>query len=68
MLNRFVIKSSAPSHNTWKTTASKTAGAIHARFMMLDGAWQARMSGGYTNIGIAIMQKNGYYVCEVLIH
>jgi C-terminal processing protease CtpA/Prc len=51
-----------------ESTVSKNAGAIHARFMTLDGARQARISGSYTNIGIAIVQKNGYYyVVEILI-
>jgi len=68
LLNRFGIKSSAPSQNSWKTTTSKNAGAIHARFMTLDGARQARMSRNYTNIGIAVVQKNGYlYICEILL-
>jgi len=68
LLNRYGIKSAIPSENTWKTTTSKNAGAIHARFMTLEGARQARMSGSYTNIGIAIVQRNGYYyVCEILI-
>ena len=68
LLNRYGIKSAIPSENTWKTTTSKNVGAIHARFMTLDGARQARMSGNYTNIGIAIVQRNGYYyVCEILI-
>ncbi|MDR0288140.1 MAG: hypothetical protein LBI03_10625 [Clostridiales bacterium] len=68
MLVRFNIKSGAPSENTWKTSTSKNAGAIHARFTTLDGTRQARMSQNYTNIGIAIVQKNGYYyVCEILL-
>ncbi|MDR0287446.1 MAG: CAP domain-containing protein [Clostridiales bacterium] len=68
LLNRFGIQSNNPSQNTWKTTASKNAGAIHARFMTLDGARQAMMSRSYTNIGIAIVHKNGYlYVCEILL-
>jgi len=68
LLNRFSIQSNGPSHNSWKTTTSKTASAIHTRFMTLDGARQARMSGSYTNIGIAIVQKNGYYfIAEILL-
>jgi uncharacterized protein YkwD len=69
LLNRFGIQSSGPSHNSWKTTTSKTAGAIHARFMTLDGARQARMSRSYTNVGITIVQKNGYlYICEIFLN
>lgn len=68
LLSRFGIQSNGPSHNSWKTTTSKNAGAIHARFMTLDGARQARMSSSYTNVGIAIIQKNGYlYICEIFL-
>ena len=68
MMVRFNITSAVPSENTWKTTASKNAGAIHARFMVLEGARKALMNPSYTEIGIGIVQKNGYYyICEVLI-
>jgi len=69
LLNRFGLSSPAPSQNIWKTTTSKTAGAIHSRFMTLDGARQARMSRNYTNVGIAVVQRNGYmYVCEIFLN
>lgn len=68
MMSRFGIASAIPSENTWKTTTSKNAGAIHARFMVLEGARNALMNSNYTQIGIGIVQKNGYYyICEVLI-
>ena len=68
MMAHFNITSAVPSENTWKTTASKNAGAIHARFMVLEGARKALMNPSYTEIGIGIVQKNGYYyICEVLI-
>lgn len=68
MLSRFGISSAIPSENTWKTTSSKNAGAIHARFMVLESSRNALMSPNYTEIGIGIVQKNGYYyICEVLI-
>lgn len=69
MMSRFGITSAAPSENTWKTTMSKNAGAIHARFMVLEGSRNALMNPDYTEIGIGIVQKNGYYyICEVLIN
>lgn len=69
MMSRFGIGSAIPSENTWKTTTSKNAGAIHARFMVLEGSRNALMSSDYTEIGIGIVQKNGYYyICEVLIN
>ena len=68
MCSRFNISSSKPSENTWKTVASKSASEIHSRFMVLDGAREARMSTQYTNVGIAIVQKNGYYyICEIFV-
>lgn len=68
MCSRFNISSNKPSENTWKTVASKSASEIHSRFMVLDGAREARMSSQYTNVGIAIVQKNGYYyICEVFV-
>ena len=67
-LKRFGISCSNPSENTWKTVASKSAADIHSRFMVLDGARGARMSAQYTNVGIAIVQKNGYYyISEIFI-
>ena len=69
MMARFGIVSAAPSENTWKTTTAKNAGAIHARFMVLEGSRNALMSSEYTQIGIGIVQKNGYYyICEILIN
>ena len=68
MMDRFHIQSAIPSENTWKTTTSKNAGAVHARFMLHEGSRNAMMSKDYTNIGIAVVQKNGYYyICEVLV-
>ena len=68
LLNRFNIQSNGPSHNSWRTTSAQNAGAIHTRFMTLDGASQARMSRNYTNVGIAIVQRNGFlYVAEIFL-
>lgn len=61
MMARYNIQSAMPSENVWKATTSKNAGAIHARFMVLEASRQALMSEVYTNIGIAIVQRNGYY-------
>lgn len=69
MLKKFGISSAAPSENTWKTTTSKSAQDIHNRFMVLDGAREARMNAQYTGVGIAVAQKNGYYyICEVFVN
>lgn len=68
MCKKFGISASSPSENTWKTVASKSANEIHSRFMVLDGARQARMSKQYTSVGIAIAERNGYYyICEIYL-
>lgn len=68
MCATFGIHSVAPSENTWKTDSSKTADAIHARFMSLSGSRESCLSSEYGNIGIAIVEKNGnFYICEVLM-
>lgn len=68
MMRKYGISSAAPSENTWRAAATKTADAIHARFMSLSGSKEACMSGEYTNVGIAIVQKGAYYyICEVFI-
>lgn len=68
MISRFRISSGIPSEHTWKTTASKNAGAIYARFMVLEGSRKSLMSQDYTEIGIGIAQKNGYYyICIVML-
>lgn len=69
MMSKHGISSAAPSENTWRATATKTADAIHARFMSLSGSKEACLSAEYTNVGIAIVQKGAYYyICEVFIN
>lgn len=65
----FVSQAGIPSEHTWKTTASKNAGAIYARFMALGGSRKALMDSSYTEIGIGIAQKNGYYnICIIMVN
>lgn len=69
MISRFRIASGIPSEHIWKTTASKNAGAIYARFMALGGSRKALMDSSYTEIGIGIAQKNGYYnICIIMVN
>ncbi len=68
LLDRFGITSAGPSETLWRTTASKTARDIHNRFQIQEYSRSARMSGSYTSVGIAIVEKNGYlYIAEILI-
>lgn len=67
MVAKYNVSAVGPSENSWKTMSDKDANAIHARFMSMDGSKFARMASEYTNIGIAIASKNGYYyICEVI--
>lgn len=66
-MNRFGIKNVTPSQNMWKTTHND-ADDIHARFQAIDSSRTTRMSASCTQVGIAVVTKNGYsYVCEVLM-
>lgn len=68
LLNRFGISSAAPSETLWRTTATKTAKDIHTRFQVQEYSRAARMSGNYTQVGIAVVEKNGYlYIAEIFI-
>lgn len=69
MISRFRISSGIPSEHIWKTTASKNAGAIYARFMAFGGSRKALMDSSYTEMGIGIAQKNGYYyICIIMVN
>ena len=69
MISRFRIASGIPSEHIWKTTASKNAGAIYARFMALGGSRKALMDSSHTEMGIGIAQKNGYYyICIIMVN
>lgn len=68
LLTRFGISSSGPSETLWRTTATKTAKDIHTRFQVQEYSRLARMSGNYSSVGIAIVEKNGYlYIAEIFI-
>ena len=68
LLSRFGIQSAAPSETLWRTTATKTAKDIHTRFQVQEYSRAARMSRSYTHIGIAVVEKNGYfYIAEIFI-
>ena len=65
--NLWKISSSHPSENIWKAP-SKTADEIHSRFQSNDGSRKIRMSNGYSNVGIAVIEKNGNtYIAEIYL-
>ena len=67
MCNLWKISSSHPSENIWKAP-SKTADEIHSRFQSNDGSRKIRMSNGYSNVGIAVIEKNGNtYIAEIYL-
>ena len=68
LLSRYGISSAAPSETLWRTTANKSAKEIHIRFQAQEYSRNARMNPGYAEVGIGIMEKNGYfYIAEVFI-
>ena len=55
------------SENIWKAS-TKTAAQIHTRFQANTGSRKVRMSSGYTEVGIAIVEKNNQtYVAEIYL-
>ena len=67
MIGRYQISVSGASENLWKSSP-KSADDIHTRFQVVESSRKARMSEAYTQIGIGIVEKNGYYyICEVLL-
>lgn len=67
MLTFYGVSSSSPGETLWKTTAL-TADEIDTRFSVVDSARQTRMKEGATQVGVAIVEKNGYYyICEVIL-
>ncbi len=55
------------SENVWKA-GNKSAENIHARFQAYDGSREVRMADEYTEVGIAIVSKDGQlYIAEVYL-
>ena len=61
LLSRYQIASNGPSETLWKTAADKAAKDIHIRFQSQEISRSARMQRTALDIGIAIVEKNGYY-------
>lgn len=67
MVARWNCTTASASENVWKT-GNKTAEDIHSRLQAYDGSRNVRMSEYYTEIGIAIVEKEGQtYIAEVYL-
>lgn len=67
MLEFYGVSSPAPGETLWKTTV-RTADEIDTRFSVVDSARETRMKENATQVGVAIVEKNGYYyICEVIL-
>ena len=68
MASRFNVGSSHPSENIWRAS-SKTASQIHTKFQANENSRKVRMSNGYTQVGIAIVEMNGQtYIAEIYLN
>ena len=65
MCNRFNITDLQPSEVVWKTASDKSASAIASRIKIMCG--DAITDARYTDIGISIVSKNGYYYVNVIL-
>lgn len=67
MVSMFGCSSSHPSENIWKAS-SKSAAEIHTRFQANESSRSVRMSSGYSEVGIAIVEQNGQsYIAEIYL-
>ena len=66
-VSRWGCSSANASENVWKA-GNKSADEIHARFQAYDGSREVRMSEQYTEVGIAIVSKDGQlYIAEIYL-
>lgn len=67
MITRWHCQTAGASENIWKA-GNKTADEIHTRLQAYDGSRNVRMSESYTEVGIAIVEKDGeVYIAEVYL-
>ena len=67
MVSRWGCSTTHASENIWKAS-TKSAADIHTRFQANESSRKVRMSNGYTEIGIAIVEQNGQtYVAEIYL-
>ncbi len=67
MVSLWGCSTASASENVWKA-GNKSADDIHARFQAYDGSRNIRMSESYTEVGIAIVSKDGQlYIAEIYL-
>lgn len=65
MLDKYGLKG-LPAENTWRANSARSASDIHEGFMGTSGGKGAILSSAYTQVGIGIVNYNGYnYISEV---
>ncbi len=67
MCAMYGISASSPSENMWVCNAGTSAEAIH-NALQNTSAYNTRMDSGYTEVAVAIVEKDGkYYIDEVFL-
>lgn len=67
MILKWKCTTSNASENVWRASI-KSAAEIHSRFQAYDGSRNIRMSSTYTEVGIAIVEKNDQiYIAEIYL-
>lgn len=67
LVSRYHCSTSHASENIWKA-GTKTAAQIHTRFQANTGSRKVRMSTGYSEVGIAVVEKNNQtYIAEIYL-
>ena len=68
MVSLWGCQTANSSENIWKTSQNKSASDIHKRLQAYDGSRNVRMSESYTEVGIAIAEKDGQlYIAEIYL-
>lgn len=67
MVSKYGCTTANASENVWQA-GNKSAEDIHSRLQAYEGSRNVRMSDSYTEVGIAIVSKNGQlYIAEVYL-
>lgn len=67
LLQRYGVTVTDRTENAWAGNTGTSATDIHKRYQANDGSRNARMSNGFSTVGIAIVERNGKtYISEIL--
>nr|WP_303181792.1 CAP domain-containing protein [Lachnoclostridium phocaeense] len=67
LVSRYGCHTSHASENIWKAS-TKSASDIHTRFQANEDSRKVRMSSGYSEVGIAIVERNNQtYIAEIYL-